>query len=540
MSKLENPVDSCTPLPIRVSITCLLLSLASLTFASEYTLTGLTESGLYRVSLMPAEGEVPIAEIHNWIVRVENAEGDVFTPTGLGLRGGMPAHGHGMTVKPQVTRRMDDGSFLIEGMKFHMGGEWQLMVGVRGPKGPDQVSFDFEVAGSVVAVEASLRNWSAAEIAVMQSLTLSRLSVPKDPSNRFSGDAAAAELGSKLFFDQDMSATRTVSCATCHDPKLAFTDGRARSFGTAEVGRNAPTLIGVAHNSWFYWDGRRDSLWAQAITPPESPGEMDNNRVDVVRMVARKYADDYAAITGNALSSEVDKWPTNAGPFADKEGKAAWDGMPTSDRTAVNKAFANVGKILAAYMETLQPSASRFDHFVAMLVDDGYPAAREVLSDEEQRGLKLYLDGARTQCLRCHNGPLFTNFSFHNVATGVAENGNQDFGRAIGLQAALLDEFNCRGSYSDSPPASCNEIRFLGEAHADYGKFKVPTLRNVALTAPYMHDGRFLTLQSVLDFYTQTPDPNIGPHELPVLELSGEEIKQLASFLATLSDTPER
>ncbi len=103
-----------------------------------------------------------------------------------------------------------------------------------------------------------------------------------------------------------------------------------------------------------------------------------------------------------------------------------------------------------------------------------------------------------------------------------------------------MDEFNCRGSYSDSPPDSCSEIRFVGDAHASSGAFKVPSLRNVALTAPYMHDGRFATLRNVLDFYTQTPDPNIGPHELPVLELSGEEIEQLASFLATLNGTPER
>ena len=528
------------PLPVRVGTVCLLICLTSVTFAAEYTLTGLTESGRYRVSLMPADGEVPIAEIHNWIVRLETAEGGAFMPTRLGLSGGMPAHGHGMTVEPRVTQRLDDGSFLVEGMKFHMAGEWRLLVGVGGPKGFDEVSFDIEIAVGVKDVDASLHNWSAAELAVMQSLTLSQLAAPKDPSNRYSGNAAAAELGRKLFFDKDMSATATVACATCHDPKLAFTDGRARSFGTAEVARNAPTLIGVAHNRWFYWDGRRDSLWAQAITPPESPGEMDNNRVDIVRTVARKYADDYAAITGSALWPDVEKLPTNAGPFADSEGKSAWNRMRAYDRTAVNTVYANVGKFLAAYMETLQPSSSRFDNFVATLADDGYPAAKELLSDDEQRGLKLFLDGSRTQCLRCHNGPLFTNYGFHNIATAVAENGLPDFGRMIGLQAALMDEFNCRGSYSDSPPDSCSEIRFVGDAHASSGAFKVPSLRNVALTAPYMHDGRFATLRNVLDFYTQTPDPNIGPHELPVLELSGEEIEQLASFLATLNDTPER
>ena len=504
----------------------------------DFPLTATSDSGLYRVSIQPAIDEIPIATFHDWILRVETADGGMFVPTRLGINGGMPAHRHGMTGEPRVTRRLEDGSFVVEGMKFHMAGEWRLIVGVDGPGGIDTASFDFVFGTSPDNVEASLGDWSPAELAVMQSLTLGRLESRHDPTNRFSGNAAAAELGRKLFFDEDLSATGTVSCASCHQPGRAFTDGLAKSVGTAQTGRNSPTLLGVSHSRWFYWDGRRDSLWAQAITPPESPGEMDNNRVDVVRIVARKYGDDYARMTGEALGENVASLPAGAGPFADSAGQAAWRQMSAAERRFVNLVFANTGKFLAAYMETLQPATSRFDTFVARLVEEGYPAAASVLSEDEQRGLKLFLDGARTQCLRCHNGPLFTNHGFHNIATSISTDGVPDFGRTIGLQAAQLDEFNCRGEYSDAPPDGCVELRYTGSSHVEPGAFKVPGLRNVAVTAPYMHDGRFATLEEVVEHYTEVPGPEAGNHELPPLDLDGEEISQLAAFMRALSDAP--
>ena len=504
----------------------------------KFPLTATSDAGLYRMSVQPVDDGVPIAEFHHWIVHIETADGEVFVPTRLGITAGMPAHGHGMTSEPLATRRLDDGSFVIEGMKFHMAGKWVLTVGVGGPAGIDRANFELTLGASSENVDTSISNWSAAELAVMQSLSISRLESKRDPTNRFSGNSDAAELGRELFFDEDMSATATVSCATCHRPELAFTDGLAKSFGTAQTGRNAPTLVGVSHNQWYYWDGRRDSLWAQAITPPESRGEMDNNRVDVVRMVARKYGDAYTNVTGDSLDDRVADLPAGAGPFADDAGKAAWNRMRLDERHAVNLAFANVGKFLAAYIETLQPAPSRFDAFVGRISEDGYAAAKDLLSEGEQRGLKLFLDGARTQCLRCHNGPLFTNHSFHNIATGVAKDGIPDFGRMIGLRAAQLDEFNCRGEYSDAPPADCVELRYTGNHHVESSTFKVPGLRNVSATAPYMHDGRFSTLEEVVEFYTEVPGPEAGNHELPPLDLTGEEVVQLAAFMRALTDEP--
>ena len=201
---------------------------------------------------------------------------------------------------------------------------------------------------------------------------------------------------------------------------------------------------------------------------------MDNNGSDVVRLVARKYARECAAITGMALGEYIEEVPAGAGPYAESNGKNLWNKMSALDRKWVDTAYANVGKFLAAYMETLQPEPSRFDAFVEALVADGYPSAQRLLSVDEQRGLKLFLDGARTQCLRCHNGPLFTNYGFHNIATGTGTDGIPDFGRMIGLQAAQLDPFNCLGNYSDATPDECRELRFAQGSHGVSGAFKSP------------------------------------------------------------------
>ena len=536
----HQPHNSSVRLPRpRQGLTAVLLALLLTQFATvanttEFPLERTTETGRYRVSLAPVDGTIPIAEIHRWVMRLQTAAGDSFTPTRLVIDAGMPNHGHGMASEARVTQRLDDDRFLIDGMKFHMAGEWELFVGVGGPAGQDSAVMRFEVATGVANVEPSIENWSTAELAVMRSLTIAELQIKQDPSNRFSGNPAAANLGKQLFFDKDMSADGNVSCATCHDPDLAFTDGRATSFGTAATNRNSPTLIGVSHNAWYYWDGRRDSLWAQAITPPESPGEMDNNRTDVVRLIATKYASEYEAVTGQPLSPHLKSLPTDAGPFSNDGGKRAWNRMSTADRTAVNATYANTGKFLAAYIETLEPEPARFDAFVEALKNEGYPAAKELLSAEEQHGLKLFLDGARTQCLRCHNGPLLTNYNFHNIATAINKDGIPDFGRMIGVQAAQMDPFNCLGDYSDAKRDECVELRHAQGSHDSSGAFKTPSLRNLSLTAPYMHDGRFATLEDVVEFYTEVPVATAGQHELPPLDLSSQEKRDLAAFLNAL------
>ena len=499
----------------------------------------ITDKSLYRISISPQIDPIPIARLHSWVIHVETVDGSVFTPRQLVLTGGMPGHGHGLPSKPQVTKSLGNGDYLIGGMEFNMSGVWQLLVGVTGPDGPDQVTFEISILASPLNSSEDQINWSVEERQVLRSLWIENLApVLPDKSNRFSGNRDAAELGEQLFFDAALSATGTVACATCHQAERKFTDGRKLSFGTAETTRNAPSLLGAVYHKWFYWDGRRDSLWSQAVTPIESMGEMDNNRVDAVRYVLThdSYGRQLEKLGGNTVNTNDEvRFPAGAGPFSSPEDKNRWFAMRPEDRDALNRSFSDIGKIIAAYIERLRHSPSRFDAFVESIVNDGEKTNEKLLSHDEQLGLKLFLDSGRTQCLRCHNGPLFTNFGFHNIATGGFVGGIPDFGRAIGLQAALVDEFNCLGQYSDASKDQCTKIRYARSGHAAVGAFKVPTLRDIAETAPYLHDGRFDDLEEVVRFYTQAPEPELGPSELVPVDLSEQEIKQIVAFLKTLS-----
>jgi cytochrome c peroxidase len=308
-----------------------------------------------------------------------------------------------------------------------------------------------------------------------------------------------------------------------------------------DTARHAPSLLGAGYGSWFYWDGRRDSLWAQALTPVESLEEMGATRVEVARYVLehKAYGPIYEAIFGDRPDlSRRPTFPRRAGPFAEGDAKAAWAAMSPSSQHTVNEVFANVGKSIAAFERSLVPAESKFDRYVASLLEEGASEAARMLSADELSGLALFIDDQRTQCLRCHNGPLFTNHGFHNVGTGAFEGARLDFGRLVGMQAALVDPFNCDGRYSDAAREDCKDLRFLqrGTHAAEMnGAFKVPTLRNVAMTAPYMHDGRYRALEEVLQHYREPPDPSRVRHELARTELSDIEVKQLIAFLSTLT-----
>jgi len=371
-----------------------------------------------------------------------------------------------------------------------------------------------EAADALHPADATSGPWAAAEIALLESLSTAALPPPPpSASNRVADDPAAARLGHRLFFDPGLSRDGGVACATCHVPALLFTDGRVTSRGLADTSRNAPTLVGSAHSPWQFWDGRRDSLWAQALAPLETAAEMGSTRLAVVRYVAGdpRLATLYAEVFGaSPVPKGLDRLPESAGPFGDRAEQDAWYRLSTADRKAVDTAFANVGKAIAAYERRLVPAPARFDRWVAGL-RSGRPGRAEArLTEQEIAGARLFIDAGRTLCLRCHNGPLLTNQVFHDVGTALGDGRLPDFGRYLGLQSVLIDPFNCLGPYSDAAPEDCTELRFLETRHAEaeMGKFKTPTLRGLPRTAPYMHDGRFATLEEVIDHYRSPP---IGP-----------------------------
>ena len=180
---------------------------------------------------------------------------------------------------------------------------------------------------------------------------------------------------------------------------------------------------------------------------------------------------------------------------------------------------------------------SGFDRYVDRLAERGEAAAVELLTPPEIAGAKLFIDEQRTQCLQCHNGPMMANGGFHNIGTGNFTGERLDFGRVFGLRAVLMDEFNCLGPYSDAKPDECLELRFLNTSpHVPLeGAFKVPSLRNVVATAPYMHDGSLATLEAVMTHYGKAPQRIGRAHELRPLELSKTESEQLIAFLKSLN-----
>jgi cytochrome c peroxidase len=370
------------------------------------------------------------------------------------------------------------------------------------------------------------------ELAMLRSLWIGGLPpLPVDPSNRFADDPGAARLGEAIFFDTRFSANGSVSCASCHRPELAFTDGLPRGQGIAEVPRNTMPLAGAGYATWLFWDGRRDSLWAQALGPLENAGEHGGNRTMYAHVVAAQYRTLYESVFGPL--PDLGGLPASAGPVEDADASAAWQAMRAVDRAAVTRVYVNIGKALEAYERSLQPQASRFDTFVeALLAAD--PAATTALTPQEVDGLRLFIGSA--QCTNCHNGPLLTNGSFHNTGVPPVVGRRPDPGRAQGIGQVQADEFNCLSRWSDAEPDACRALRFLrDDTNAFLGAFKPPSLRDVAATAPYMHAGQLATLEDVVRHYGGAPEAAIGHSELQPLALSDAQVDELVAFLEALS-----
>lgn len=386
---------------------------------------------------------------------------------------------------------------------------------------------------AVGAATAMAQDWTPDEKQILRSLWIGSLeALPPDPSNKYADDPKAVALGHRLFFDARLSSNGQVSCATCHEPALSYTDGRALAQGVGTTGRHAPTIMGMAYSPWFFWDGRADSQWSQALGPLEAAVEHGGTRTQYVKLILSDpaYRSAYEAIFG-ALSAVLDgaKLPGRAMPSGDVAARAAWNGLSRPEQEAVSRVFANIGKAIAAYERRIMPGVSRFDRYVAAVFRDGQTASA-LLTSDEVAGLRLFI--GRGDCTQCHNGPMLTNNAFHNTGAGAMH----DLGRAQGVQAALKDAFNCAGLFSDASAGDCGELSFAKTDGDDLvAAFKSPTLRNIAETAPYMHNGEFATLRSVLDHYNRAPKAAVGHSELRPLKLSEGELQQLEQFLLTLS-----
>jgi cytochrome c peroxidase len=353
--------------------------------------------------------------------------------------------------------------------------------------------------------------------------------LPGDPTNRVADDPRAADLGRRLFFDTRLSSNGRVACSTCHQPDRGFQDGIALATGVGTTARRTMPIAGMARSPFLFWDGRKDSLWAQALGPLESPVEHGGTRAQYAHVVADSYARDYEQIFG-ALP-DLSRVPRSAGPVPDRDAASAWNALSAAQRDEVTRVFVNIGKAIAAYERRLEFGASRFDTYVAAVTRG--QSGQSVLTDDEVAGLRLFI--GRANCTQCHNGPLLTSNEFHNTGVAPRPELALDHGRLAGATAVLSDEFNCRSQWSDAR-ARCAELEFMvtGEHTLDRA-YKVPSLRNVADRAPYMDAGQFATLAEVLDHYNRAPAAAAGHSELRPLRLKPIELRQLEAFLRTLS-----
>lgn len=377
------------------------------------------------------------------------------------------------------------------------------------------------------------------ETNILATLSLSKLIPAAAESNNVAFNEQAQQFGQSLFHETRLSVNNQFSCASCHQPDKFFTDGLPTGIGIEKTNRNTPALHGAAWQAWFYWDGRRDSLWAQALTPIEAPKEMASDRVTVTRLIAndQTYRNQYESIFGTLpFTGNEDILSTPATPMGDQKQKRTWIEMSVGNQDKFNTVFANVGKALGAYQHTLQPVKTRFDLFVEEVGSGKQLNEITSLNKKELEGALLFLNEKKTQCLECHNGPLLSNGNFHNIATGNFTGPVFDFGREFGSQSVLLDEFNCQGRYSDAKAEECLHLIYMNRDTTHMrGAFKTPTLRNITNTAPYFHDGRFTTLEQVARYYANPPVwTRPDEHELrPGFELDEKEIKALTAFLQT-------
>lgn len=374
--------------------------------------------------------------------------------------------------------------------------------------------------------------WSEDEITRLRTLWIGSVPpLPTDPSNKYADDPRAAAFGQKVFFDTRFSSNGKVACSTCHLADKLFQDALPLAQGVGTTDRRTMTLIGTAYSPWFFWDGRKDSQWAQALGPMENPVEHGSNRTYYAHIINQYYRAEYESIFGKM--PEVSHLPVLTGSVQNPEVMAAWDAMSPEDRENVTRIYVNMGKSIAAYERHLIPGESRFDRYVEAIINSNIQTAKKILTSDEVAGLRLFIGEAN--CTDCHNGPLFTNNDFHNTGVPAVAGLPEDMGRAGGTQKVLADEFNCLSIYSDAEPEDCAELRYIvADGHQLERQFKPPSLRNVAKRGPYMHAGQFATLEKVLNHYNTAPVAPAGHSELEPLNLSEEEIAQIIAFLKTL------
>lgn len=352
------------------------------------------------------------------------------------------------------------------------------------------------------------------ELDALQQLHSAPSRPPPDPTNRLADNPQAAILGDRLFHDPKLSVCGTVSCASCHDG-AGRTVAKAKADGCngGVTGRNPPTILNADYNRWFMWDGRADRLWNQAILPMLSPVEMGSTPAIVRSVLTQDYLPGYTELF-----------------------------QKTPEQTGDDELLANTGKLIQAYERTVNRLKSPFDEDVKRFIAAATVSVAEGEKDPSYLAMKTYV--RKGQCIVCHKGSAMSDHLFHNI--GVKDGSEGAPGQTAAVEPMLSWKFNASGPFSDAPTGTeASRLAALRstlvEKRAEMvGAYKTPTLRNIALTAPYMHTGDVATLADVVEFYNKGGDedgtfPGTRTETMKKLDLNAEEKAALVKLLESMT-----
>jgi cytochrome c peroxidase len=408
--------------------------------------------------------------------------------------------------------------------------------------------------------------------------TLSPLpDLPVDTTNEYRDSPAAALLGQELFFEPRLSGPiqagtpaegqlgaigekGKIACRNCHMPEskwlfdIRSNNGgpipNATALGSLWMTRNVSSVVNtvfyVHPKSGAHWrenDGYSDSEWFDAQSEPEGPPVQNGSRLQLAHVIFDHYHDEYNdAFPDWPLDpglANFNRFPATGSPYTDA---ANWNGLSAGDKEIVGRVLVNYGKAIEAYLRMLVSRNAPFDRFVR--------GDRVAISNKAKRGLKLFI--SKAGCVHCHYTPLLSDDDFHviglRIDTSLSPHADQtETGRA-GNQPLICNpsvadgDFNVNGHFSDDPDSK-RDGNFCSQTIPP-GLWRTKTLRQIAETAPYFHDGQAATLDDVINFYDRGGDPEGtflgGPKEILPLHLSAEEKEQLREFLKTLTGEPIR
>ena len=415
---------------------------------------------------------------------------------------------------------------------------------------------------------------------------------PPDPSNKYAGHPLAEKLGQRLYFDPGFSGDATlldmlrrpapyarapkgmptaISCATCHNPARAgadFTSTPAHvSIGAGWYDVNSQQTLNAGFWTLMYWNGRNDSVWSQIVAVTESFVSMASNRLKVAWRLYTVYRAEYDAVFPeyplpfDAADASA-RFPLQGRPGAHEGCQAgdptepfgdAFDCMTTADQHTITRIYVNFAKAIAAYEHRLVSKNALFDRFVAA------GPKSDLLTPEQKRGAQLFV--SKANCIDCHNTPLFSDNGFHNI--GIAQQGDAvpteidcpeagvcdcvkgknclPWGSWDGLTKLQANGFRRTSEWSDDPSDTSREAFYDLTIDDRYkGAWRTPSLRDVELTAPYMHNGVYATLEDVLWHYAQggaIAGPTVGQKSVHIapLHLTDGEQRAIIAFLRSLT-----